>query len=191
MQLSLSRSVPQGITFPAVFLFPNEKPFLPDLAPVCDRVDLLCRAGGKKPSSFCVSSPDGWEDGSKTNDAFGEMIFTHFGLSGPIILSLSRQIVQGLQAGHPIEIAIDFKLALDHPTLDRRLLREIRKQGRKQFSTLLTGLLPSTLVPVCVEQTRIPWEKELNQLTADDQKTLRMWLKENFRFQITRHRGFH
>jgi hypothetical protein len=129
-------------------------------------------------------------EGEKKDDLFGEMLFTHFGLSGPIILTLSRQIVQHLRAGRQVEIAIDLKPALDHPTLDRRLLRDIQQQGRKQYSSLLSGLLPSSLVPICAAQTRIPWEKKLNQLTGEDRKTLRMWLKEDFRFQVVDHRGF-
>jgi hypothetical protein len=131
-----------------------------------------------------------WVEGEKKDDLFGEMLFTHFGLSGPIILTLSRQIVQHLRAGRQVEIAIDLKPALDHPTLDRRLLRDIQQQGRKQYSSLLSGLLPSSLVPICAAQTRIPWEKKLNQLTGEDRKTLRMWLKEDFRFQVVDHRGF-
>ena len=131
-----------------------------------------------------------WVEGEKEADLFGEMLFTHFGLSGPIILTLSRQIVHHLRAGRRVEIAIDLKPALDHPTLDRRLLRDIQQQGRKQYSSLLSGLLPSSLIPVCAAQTRIPWEKKLNQLTGEDRKTLRMWLKEDFRFQVVDHRGF-
>ncbi len=131
-----------------------------------------------------------WIENKKADSLFGELLFTHFGLSGPIILTLSRQIVQALQKDQQVEVAIDLKPALDHPTLDRRLLRDIRRQGRKQLSTLLSGLLPSSLVPICVEQIGLPWDKPINQLTADDRKEIRMWLKENFRFQITGHRGF-
>ncbi|MFO7942980.1 MAG: UPF0147 family protein [Anaerolineales bacterium] len=131
-----------------------------------------------------------WVNGDKADDLFGEMLFTHFGLSGPIILTLSRQIVDYLRADKSVVIAIDLKPALDHPTLRNRLLRDIEEMGRKQFSTLLEGLLPKKLIPVCVNQTGIPWDKKNNQITAQERKRLRMWLKEGFRFQITDHRSF-
>lgn len=131
-----------------------------------------------------------WVEGDKVDDLFGEMLFTHFGLSGPIILTLSRQIVDYLRADKNVVIAIDLKPALDHPTLRNRLLRDIEEMGRKQFSTLLEGLLPKKLIPVCVNQTGIPWDKKNNQITAQERKRLRMWLKEGFRFQITGHRSF-
>ena len=131
-----------------------------------------------------------WVAGEKVDDLFGEMVFTHFGLSGPIILTLSRQVVDHLRAGKKVVLAIDLKPALDHPTLEERLLRDIEDKGRKQFSTLLEDLLPRKLVPVCVEQTGIPWDKKNNQLTSQERTRLRMWLKEEFRFQITDHRSF-
>ncbi len=131
-----------------------------------------------------------WVAGEKVDDLFGEMVFTHFGLSGPIILTLSRRVVDDLRAGKEVILAIDLKPALDHPTLEDRLLRDIENKGRKQFSTLLEDLLPRKLIPVCVEQTGIPWDKKNNQLTSQERTRLRMWLKEDFRFQITDHRSF-
>jgi hypothetical protein len=131
-----------------------------------------------------------WVDGEKTDDFFGELLFTHFGLSGPIILTLSRQVVDHLGKGENVVIAIDLKPALDHPTLDDRLLRDIQALGRKQFSSLLEGLLPRKLIPICATQTGIPWDKKNNQISAEERKRLRMWLKEDFRFQIVDHRSF-
>jgi predicted Rossmann fold flavoprotein len=126
----------------------------------------------------------------QTNSLFGELMFTHFGLSGPVILTLSREIVQALDAGKPVEVAIDLKPSLAYQTLDTRLLRDIQNLGRKQFSTLLEGLLPRKLIPVCVRQSGIPWDKKNSQLTAEERKALINWLKGGFKFQITGHRGF-
>jgi len=98
--------------------------------------------------------------------------------------------VDYLRADKNVVIAIDLKPALDHPTLRNRLLRDIEKMGRKQYSSLLGELLPKKLIPVCVNQTGIPWDKKNNQITAQERKRLRMWLKEGFRFQITGHRSF-
>ena len=117
-------------------------------------------------------------------------MFTHFGLSGPVILTLSRQIVNYLEEGNQVEIKIDLKPALDHTALDARLLREIQSQGRKQFSSLLEELLPKKLIPICIEQTGIPRHKKLSQISSRERKHLRSWLKDDFQFMISGHKGF-
>jgi len=76
-------------------------------------------------------------------------MFTHFGLSGPVILSLSGEVVDALEEGKTVEVVIDLKSALSHHALGARLLRDIQALGRKQFSSLLEGLLPKKLIPVC------------------------------------------
>ena len=81
-------------------------------------------------------------DGKKKKEAFGEMIFTPFGVSGPIILSLSRQVVDALGLGQKVVLSIDLKPALDQRRLEARLLRDLEKYGRSQFRTLLKELLP-------------------------------------------------
>ncbi len=123
------------------------------------------------------------------DDAFGEMLFTHFGLSGPIILSLSRLVVDALEANEKVEISIDLKPALDEKKLDARLLRDLDAHGKQQYKTLLSGLLPRLLIPVCVEQTNIPAEKPAHQISSQDRHLLRKWLKD-FRFKVARHRSF-
>ena len=129
-------------------------------------------------------------DQEASDQLFGELLFTHFGLSGPVILTLSRQIVIALEEGKEVAITIDLKPALSYQTLDARLLRDIERMGGKQFSTLLGGLLPKKLIPVCVESTGIPWDKKNSQIKSEERKTLMHWLKEGFRFQVTGHKGF-
>lgn len=129
-------------------------------------------------------------DQKPADQLFGELMFTHFGLSGPVILTLSREIVVALEAGKAVQIGIDLKPALSHQTLEARLLRDIQVQGAKQFSSLLSGLLPKKLIPVCVEQTGIPWDKTISQITTQERKALISWLKEDFKFQVTGHKGF-
>ena len=73
-------------------------------------------------------------------------MFTHFGLSGPVILSLSGVVVQALEEGKTVDVVIDLKPALSHQALDARLLRDIQALGRKQFASLLVGLLPKKLI---------------------------------------------
>jgi len=128
-------------------------------------------------------------DGKKQAEAFGEMLFTHFGLSGPIILSLSRKVVDALRANHEVEISIDLKPALDDGKLDARLMRDFDTHGKRHYRTLLQELLPRKLIPVCIDLTAIPADKRAHQITSDERKRLRTWLKD-FRFQISGHRSF-
>jgi predicted Rossmann fold flavoprotein len=130
-----------------------------------------------------------WVDGEKRAEAFGEMLFTHFGLSGPIILSLSKRVVDALRLGQDVTLAIDLKPALDERKLDARLLRELDARGKQQFRTLLKSLLPRKLIPVCIALTGIPPHKAGHQITAGERKRLRGWLKD-FRLQVTGHRPF-
>jgi hypothetical protein len=121
--------------------------------------------------------------------AFGEVLFTHFGLSGPIILALSRTVVDALGGTPRVEIAIDLKPALDEAKLDERIRRDIREHGRRSYRALLGELLPRTLVPVCIDLTRIAPEKPASQLNAAERARLRTWLKD-FRLQVTGHRAW-
>jgi len=130
-----------------------------------------------------------WVDGKKQAGEFGEMLFTHFGVSGPIILTLSRQVVDALEAKHSVTLSIDLKPALDHPMLDKRLLRDIDQHGKQQVHTLLKGLLPRKLIPVCIAQTDIPANRLAHQLSSDERKRLRVWLKD-FRLDIIGYRSF-
>ncbi len=128
-------------------------------------------------------------NGKKQGEAFGEMTFTPFGVSGPVILSLSRQAVDSLDPGHKVVLSIDLKPALEERKLDVRLLRDLDAQGRKHFRTLLKGLLPGKMIPICADQTGIPLDKVGHQITAQDRKRLREWLKD-FRLEVTGHRPF-
>lgn len=128
-------------------------------------------------------------DGKKQAEAFGEMLFTHFGLSGPIILSLSRKVVDALYANHEVGISIDLKPALADAKLDARLMRDFDTHGKRHFRTLLQDLLPRKLIQVCIDLTGIPADKRAHQITSAERERLRTWLKD-FRFQISGHRSF-
>jgi predicted Rossmann fold flavoprotein len=128
-------------------------------------------------------------DGVKIAEAFGEMLFTHFGISGPIILTLSRRVVDALRERREVALSIDLKPALDDEKLDARLLRDIDAHGKQYYRTLLQGLLPKKLIPICIELTEIPADKLSNQITSEERTRLRTWLKD-FRFQVTGHRSF-
>lgn len=130
-----------------------------------------------------------WSGNKKLTDAFGEMDFSDFGVSGPIILTLSRAAVPLLHQQRPLELSIDCKPALDHNALDQRLLRDIQKRRADNAAGLLRGLLPKQMVPVFVQRLRIAADKPLNQLTAAERKALRLLLKD-FRCPITGHRDY-
>ncbi|MGI6161322.1 MAG: NAD(P)/FAD-dependent oxidoreductase [Christensenellales bacterium] len=83
--------------------------------------------------------------GKTIYSGFGEMLFTHFGVSGPLIIELSSRIAEEPRG---VKIHIDLKPALDMDTLDKRLIKELGEAGKKQLGNSLTGLLPSKLIPV-------------------------------------------
>lgn len=130
-----------------------------------------------------------WCEDKKVDQSFGEMLFTHFGLSGPIILNLSIHAVDLLEQGKKPVLAIDWKPALDDQKLEARLLRELQEHGKQQMKSILKLLLPQKAVSICAEDLKIPLDKPGHQIGADERKRLRLWLK-NCRFSITRHRGW-
>lgn len=130
-----------------------------------------------------------WIEGRKQASEFGEMLFTHFGLSGPIILSLSKTAVDALREKKRVEVSIDLKPALDAEKLDARLLRDLDAHGKRMFETILEDLLPRKLIPVCISEVHIPAARQANQITSDERRRLQAWLKD-FRFRIVGHRGF-
>lgn len=113
--------------------------------------------------------------GKRVYSDFGEMLFTHFGVSGPIILSSSRHI---LSYGYrDVKLVIDLKPALDEETLDNRIIRDFEKFSRKQYGNSLDELLPQKLIPVIIELSGIPAEKPVNQITKDERHKLVSLLK--------------
>lgn len=126
-------------------------------------------------------------EGKKAGEQMGEMLFTHFGLSGPIILTLSKGAVQAVDEGRKTEILIDLKPALDPARLDARLQRDLKEHGKMHMENLLKGLMPPKLIPVCLEQTRLDGRKAGHQVSAEERKRLRVWLKE-LRFTVTGYR---
>jgi hypothetical protein len=161
-------------------------PIRPALVPLETAGDIASRLQGLSLRNVTVRV---WVNGKKQTEAFGEMLFTHFGLSGPIILSLSRQVVDALRQGQRVILSIDLKPALDEGKLDARLLRDLDAHGKRHFRTLLKGLLPSKLIPVCIDLTGIPPDKMAHQITSEERQRLRTWLKD-FRLEVTGYRPF-
>ena len=130
-----------------------------------------------------------WVNDRKSGEDFGEMIFTHFGLSGPIILTLSRIVVDALHQKSKVELSIDLKTALDEQKLDARLLRDLDESGKKRISSLFRSWLPTSLIPVFMDLLGIDPEKEAHQLSSKERKRIRNLMKD-LRFTVTGHRSF-
>ncbi|MDA3953689.1 MAG: NAD(P)/FAD-dependent oxidoreductase [Bacteroidales bacterium] len=137
-----------------------------------------------------------WIDGKKAGEDFGEMSFTNFGITGPIVLSLSRMIVPAIQEnlsadrqGKEIIFSIDLKSALDDKKLDNRLIRDFNDKGKETFTNILSGLLPKVLISTCIQSTKIDPDKLGHQISSNERKELRKWLK-NFNLKVIGHRPF-
>jgi len=126
-------------------------------------------------------------DGKRKKQQFGEMEFTRFGVSGPVILTLSGFCVDCLRASKKLQLAIDLKPALDDKKLDNRLQRDLQKRYNEEVSSILRGLLPKALVPVCLDSVNIPAHRKGDKISAVERRRLRHWLKD-FRLDITGHR---
>ena len=119
---------------------------------------------------------------------FGEMIFTHFGVSGPTILSSSAHLVRIKNIKEKFEnkqivLLIDLKPALTDEKLNERILRDFDKYKNKMFKNSLEKLLPQKLIPIIIEKSKIDSDKKVNEITKEERKKLIKILK-NFEIQI-------
>lgn len=119
---------------------------------------------------------------------FGEMLFTHFGVSGPLILSASSRYVQKAY-GQRAALSIDLKPALSMEQLDKRLLREFEANKKKAFKNALSALFPSKLIPVMVALSGIAPDKQVNEITKEERKQFAALIK-GLPLTITGCRGF-
>lgn len=108
---------------------------------------------------------------------FGEMLFTHYGVSGPVILSASS-IVGSRLAEKELTLHIDLKPALAKEQLDKRVLREFDANHNRQFKNASAGLFPAKLRPVIVELSGIPEEKKVNEITREERKKITDLIKD-------------
>ena len=111
---------------------------------------------------------------------FGDLLFTHFGLSGPVILSASAHMEQD----KVYIISIDLKPALDEATLDARILRDFAEAKNRSFENALSGLYPKTMIPVIVERSGIPGSTKVNSVTKEQRRTL-LELTKHFTVKIS------
>lgn len=119
---------------------------------------------------------------------FGEMLFTHFGVSGPTVLSASSYAAKLIKQ-KPLQLTIDFKPALDTEQLDERILRDFEEVKNKSFKNSLDKLLPKKLIPVMVSLSKIDPDKKVNEVTKQERQGL-VHLLKNFTMTLTGLRGF-
>ena len=110
------------------------------------------------------------KDGTRFFSEQGEMIFTYFGISGPLVLTLSGRAVD--ERAKRFEIEIDLKPALDEATLDRRLLRDFGENLNREFKNSLNELLPQKIIPLVIEKSGIEPTKKVNSVTAKEREAL-------------------
>lgn len=114
-----------------------------------------------------------YRDGKELFNEQGEMLFTHFGVSGPLVLSASAHL--GDCVG--VKGIIDLKPALDFEMLDKRILRDFAETKNKDFANSLSDLLPQKLVPIVVQQSGIPPHKKVNSVTKEERRALAELIK--------------
>ena len=128
-----------------------------------------------------------WADGEKAGQQFGEMLFTHFGVTGPIILTLSRQVAKLLDEGNFVELSINLKPALTPEQLDARILRDFEKYQRKELKNAMHDLLPGKLIAPVLDSAYLEPDRMVNTITKEERKRLAETL-QNLMLTVTKTR---
>ena len=157
----------------------------PSLVPLVTKEDFVKELQGLSLKNVSVNLTD---SGKKLYSGFGEMLFTHFGVSGPLILTASTH-VREKDYSKNLKLVIDLKPAMSEKELDERILREFKENSNKQFINSLSGLLPSKLIPVIVKLSKIDARKQVNIITKEERLRLVSLLK-GLELTVTGNRGF-
>jgi len=149
-------------------------PVKPALVPLVTREDWVMELQGLSLKNVEVAAYAG---DKKLTSEFGEMLFTHFGVSGPIILTVSRGIAPYLENDGKVLLKINLKPALSPEQLDARIQRDFSTFARKQYRNALGELLPKSLIPVAVRLSGIPGDKPVHQVTREERQGLATLLR--------------
>lgn len=147
-------------------------PLQGSLVPLKEQGNLCARMQGLSLRNISLTV---FENDKKIYTDFGEMLFTHFGVSGPLVLSASAHMRRFDKKKYRLEI--DLKPALDEPTLDKRILSDFEKHANSDFCNALNDLLPQKLIPVLVELTGIPEHQKVHDITKEQRRELLRLLK--------------
>lgn len=142
-------------------------PLRGSLVPLCEKGQRCARMQGLSLRNIELTV---FEGKKKIYTDFGELLFTHFGVSGPLVLSASAHMRHFDKKSYRLEI--DLKPALDEQKLDKRLLSDFEKHANQDFCNALVDLLPQKLIPVLVEDSGIPPHQKVNALTREQRRTL-------------------
>lgn len=158
----------------------------PALVPLVTKEDYIRDLQGLSLRNVNLSIYNG---NKKIYDDFGEMLFTHFGVSGPLVLSASSRIGMLLADNNTLDATIDLKPALNRKKLEDRIMREIDANKNKELKYLLSNLLPSKMVKCFIELLGLSEHLKLNEFTKKNREELIELLKR-FPFTITKLRGY-
>ena len=164
----------------------NVTPLRPSLVPLEAKEDYIRRLQGLSLRNVELTI---YNNKKTVYKDFGEMLFTHFGVSGPLVLSAGSRIGELLEDGSNLNAAIDLKPALSYKKLEDRIIREIDANKNKEIKYLLSSLLPAKMVDVFIDLLNINKHLKLNEFTKNNRTDLINLLKA-FPFTITGLRGF-
>ncbi len=148
----------------------------PSLVPLNVMEKWIPRLQGLSLKNVAVSLQDG--SGGKIYDDFGEMLFTDFGVSGPVILSAGAHLARSEAESGKVLLHIDLKPALTHEKLYERITRDFLENSRKMFRNSLGALLPTKIIPVIIDLSGIGPDKAVNQINKEEKNRLTMLLKD-------------
>lgn len=145
----------------------------PSLVPVHTKEDCCAKMMGLSLRNIGFKAMAGKK---KVYEEFGELLFTHFGISGPVVLSFSAYA--GKYLDKDLKIFIDLKPAMTKEQLDSRILRDFHDKINKQFKNSLDDLLPKKMIPIIIDMSAISPEKKVNEITREERSRLVSLLKE-------------
>lgn len=158
---------------------------LPSLVPFNVREDFVKEMQGLSLKNVEISIYNGKKELYRE---FGEMLFTHFGVSGPLILTASS-FVGKLAAKQELKLVLDLKPALSTEQLDQRVLRDFEEQKNRSFKNAAAGLFPAKLHPVMIALSGIDPDKKVNVISREERQRF-VWLIKHLEMTITGLRGF-
>jgi predicted Rossmann fold flavoprotein len=185
MSYPATGSTGDGYTFARSLGHSIEK-LRPALVPLTTSGKLASRLKGLKLKNINAVL---WVNGKKAAEEFGEAYIEDFGLDGPVILTLSRMVVDELAKNNRVEISIDLKPALNEEKLDARMIRDIESNPKKHVDTLMREWMPIVMVPVFLHILNINGQKEAHLLNSKERRSIMLFLK-NLKFEINGHQGF-
>lgn len=159
----------------------------PSLVPLNTNDEYCKRMQGLSLKNVALSILD--ENNKQYYKEQGEMLFTHFGISGPLVLSASAFIADHMKEHH-FKAVIDLKPALDYDMLDRRILKDFDENINRNFQNAISRLLPKKMIPIIIELSGIDPYKKVHLITKEERAHLVSVIKE-MTFEITGLRGFH